>query len=417
MGFGLDTAPLGEADGVVDALLDPGVEGDITPLLPLDPLGLGELGDTGSAGSLHDLASDDQASVTHALNARVDETLVDLVGVQRGGKRGSRCVNHVVGDLGGLGENGTETKTGEDVDVVALVGVVGDGLALLGLDGDGVEGGSRGEEDGAVGPLDGLLESALGLGERVAEGEENGATAEASGIDGSLEGADNGLGENTEGGSETDQGAGLDVGDDLLESAELVAVVVGTGKVLLVLGELVATVLGDETLGVDQPELVLGGLLAETTLGVVLDKLLGNTDTGRASSHEDQALLLKRDTRELDGVDVTGQDDGTSSLDVVVEAAVLVAVAVEVVEGLLGLKVLELDGHVGVDLGNSLHELVHEGLLLGNGDTLRADAKVEGVLQVVLVVGSGVEDNGEGVLGVDAGGTGVEGELSDLEGG
>lgn len=57
------------------------------------------------------------------------------------------------------------------------------------------------------------------------------------------------------------------------------------------------------------------------------------------------------------------QDDGTSSLDVIVETLVLVAVARKVVEGLLCLEVLELCEHVRKDVGNSLHELVHELLL------------------------------------------------------
>lgn len=230
---------------------------------------------------------------------------MDLVGVQAASESGGRGVDHLVSDAAGLAKNGTETQTGEDVDVVTLVGVVGDGTVLA-LDGNGVEGRAGGEEDGALGPLDGLLKGALSLGERVAEGEEDGSSTDTTRLDGLLEGADNRLGEDTKGGSETDQSAGLDVLNDLLESAELHAVVVSAGKVLLVLGKTVATVLGNKTLGIDKPELVTGLLLAQATSSVVLNELLSDTDTSRASTHEDEALVLERNTRQIHGTDVTG---------------------------------------------------------------------------------------------------------------
>lgn len=44
-----------------------------------------------------------------------------------------------------------------------------------------------------------------------------------------------------------------------------------------------------------------------------------------------------------------------------------------------------------------------------------SQAQVEGVLEVLLVVGTTVKDNGEGLGGVDTGRTGVKSELSDLK--
>ena len=52
-------------------------------------------------------------------------------------------------------------------------------------------------------------------------------------------------------------------------------------------------------------------------------------------------MVLDGDTRRLDGVDETTNNDGTSALDVVVEHAVCVLVALEGGEGVL--EVLELD--------------------------------------------------------------------------
>lgn len=97
------------------------------------------------------------------------------------------------------------------------------------------------------------------------------------------------------------------------------------------------------------------------------------------------------------------------------EATVLVTVSVEVAKGLLRLKVLELHNHVGEDVTDSLHELVHESLLLLVGRALLSQTQVEGVLEVLLIVGTAVEDDGEGLLGVDTSSAGVKSELADLQ--
>ncbi|KFY13254.1 hypothetical protein V492_03381, partial [Pseudogymnoascus sp. VKM F-4246] len=156
---------------------------------------------------------------------RVDESLGDLLAVEAARQGSGGGVHHVVGDAGDLAEDGAEAEAGEDVHVVTLVGVVGGGdVSDLGL--EGREGGSGSEERGAVGPGDGLLEGAFGLGERVGEREEDGAATGAGGVNGGLEGAHDGLGEDAVGGGEADEGGGLDVFDDLFEGLELVAGVV-----------------------------------------------------------------------------------------------------------------------------------------------------------------------------------------------
>lgn len=97
------------------------------------------------------------------------------------------------------------------------------------------------------------------------------------------------------------------------------------------------------------------------------------------------------------------------------EATVLVTVSVQVAKGLLRLKVLKLHDHVGEDVTDSLHELIHERLLLLVGGALLSQAKVEGVLEVFLVVCTTVEHDGEGLLGVDTSSAGVKSELADLK--
>ncbi len=50
--------------------------------------------------------------------------------------------------------------------------------------------------------------------------------------------------------------------------------------------------------------LSLAACFREAALGVVLNQLLGNTDTGRTGAHEDQTLLLNRHARQVHGPDV-----------------------------------------------------------------------------------------------------------------
>lgn len=113
--------------------------------------------------------------------------------------------------------------------------------------------------------------------------------------------------------------------------------------------------------------------------------------------------------------DIPSENDSTSALDVIVEATVRVAVAVQVAESLFTLKVLKLDNHVRVDLLGGLHELVHELLLDANRGALLAQAKVERILEVVLVVCTAVQDDGQSLVGVDTGGGSVQRKLADLD--
>ena len=52
-------------------------------------------------------------------------------------------------------------------------------------------------------------------------------------------------------GGEAEEHGGVDVVDGLGEGLELLALVVGAGEVAFVVGEFVASVVGDEALGVD----------------------------------------------------------------------------------------------------------------------------------------------------------------------
>lgn len=107
------------------------------------------------------------------------------------------------------------------------------------------------------------------------------------------------------------------------------------------------------------------------------------------------------------------QNNGSSSLDVVIEALVSVSVTVQIIEGLFGLEILKLNHHVGIDLLGGCHELVHEILLLLDRRALLPQTHVKLVFEVALVVGATVENNGQGLGGIDACASSVECQLAD----
>jgi len=318
--------------GVVHAGLDPVVQ-----------IGVRHAAEVGLAinlvvlSSTDHLAGDDDADLTDAGDIGVEQTTLNLLSSQGSRERLARGVDHAVGDTDGLGQNAAQTDTREDIHVVTLAGVVGAGLALGVGEGESREGRTRGEEATTVSVLDGGLIVTLRLGGRVGEGEDDGSSVPVSHL-----GEDLGS-EDTTQSRQTHQDSGLDVVNNLLQSLPLLASIVLTSKVNLVVSELVTTVSSDETLGINKVEAAAGLILGHTLTHEELDDLLGNTDTGRAGTEEDSAVVLAWQTRSLNSIDDTTEDNGAGTLDIVIEASVGIAVTLQSGERIL--EVLELDNN------------------------------------------------------------------------
>jgi hypothetical protein len=391
----LNLLALGE--GIVHALLDVLGQGLVVHVAEAE-LAV----DTSLLGSADDAAGDNDADLADAADVGVHPVHLDLLGEERLREGLARGVDHGLSDVDGLGQDGTESNTGEDVHVVSLARLKSLAVVL-----ESGERRARSEEDAALGVLDGVLEGALGLAAGVGQGEDDGHLVQLGHT------LDDVGSEGTADGAETHEDGGLDVLDDVLESLVLLALVVVTREVELVLGELVATVVGDETLGVDEPEALSGLVLGEALVHEELDELLGDTDTGRASTEEDGTLVSGGNLGLLDTVDETTEDDSTGTLDVVVEHGVGVLVTLERREGVL--EVLVLDDDTGPALGKGGHELVKELTLLIGRDLVASAAHVQRVVAELLVAGSQVESEGESGIGSDTSAGSVESELADRD--
>ena len=352
----LDLLTLGE--GVVHALLDVLCQSLVVHVAEAE-LAV----DTSLLGGADNTAGDNNADLTDAADVRVHPVLLDLLWEERLREGLTRGVDHGLSDVDGLGQDGTKSNTGEDVHVVALTGLKGLAVVLKSR-----ERRARGEEDTALGVLDGVLEGALRLAAGVGQREDDGHLVQLSHT------LDDLGSEGTADGGETHKDSGLNVLNDVLEGLVLLTLVVVTREVELVLGKLVTTVVGDETLGVDQPEALSGLVLSEALVHEELDELLGDTNTGRASTEEDGTLVSGGNLGLLDTVDETTKDNSTGTLDVVVEHSVGVLVALERREGVL--EVLVLDDDTRPALGKGGHELVKELTLLIGGNLIASAAHV-----------------------------------------
>lgn len=283
----------------------------------------------------HHLAGDDDADLADAGDVRVQQAALDLLGGESLREGLARGVDHAVRYADGLGQDAAETDARKHVHVVALAWVVGPGLALGVGVGHGREGRARGEEAAAVGVGDGALVVALRLVGGVGQGEDDRGGVPVEHLPQDLRGED------AADGGQAHQDGRLDIVDDLLQGLELLAVVVLAGKVDLVVGQLVTTVSGDQTLSVDEVEAAASFILGHALTHEELNDLFGNTDTGRASAEEDRTVVLAGQTGTLHGVNDTSENDRTRSLNIIVETGVGIPVALECGEGIL--EVLELD--------------------------------------------------------------------------
>tara|TARA_R110002060_G_scaffold74594_1_gene83949 strand:+ start:1582 stop:2154 length:573 start_codon:yes stop_codon:yes gene_type:complete len=154
---------------------------------------------------------------------------------------------------------------------------------------------------------------------------------------------------------ESHEDGGLYEVDDFWEGLELLTLVVIAGEIDFVLSESISSVVCDQTLGllakvtkmewntclcIDKPEATSCLVFSQALFHEVLNDLLSDTHTGTSSTHKDSSLVLGWNTALLQGVDDTGEDNSTGSLNVIVEHGVLVLISLKCRERIF--KVLKL---------------------------------------------------------------------------
>lgn len=107
------------------------------------------------------------------------------------------------------------------------------------------------------------------------------------------------------------------------------------------IGQLVATVVGDETLGIYEPKAAPSFVLGETLTLKICHNLLSYANTSTPRTVEDCSLIFDRHPGLLYGTDDTSEYHRTCALYVIVKARILLLIPFESREWIL--EILKLD--------------------------------------------------------------------------
>ena len=135
--------------------------------------------------------------------------------------------------------------------------------------------------------------------------------------------------------------------------------------------------------------------------------------SSRSGPEKGYSLLGEGDTRDILGCQQGTGGDGGRALDVVVERAQAVAIALEQAPGICSREILPLQQDVGPTLGHGGHERLDESVVFAAAHALVPPADIERVLQALLVVRPYIEEDRQRLGRMDAGAGGVERQLAD----
>lgn len=172
-------------------------------------------------------------------------------------------------------------------------------------------------------------------------------------------------------------------------------------------------VFGEEAVAVEGVEAVASLGFGESFFPHGGDEEVEDADACGAGAEHGDFLLGEGDSGGVDGGEEGGGGDGRGALDVVVEGAEAVAVALEEAGCVDAGKVFPLEEDVGPAVLDGFDEGFDEGVVLGTADAMVLPADVDGVGEEGFVVGADVEEDGEAVFGGDAAEGGIEGHFAD----
>ena len=170
-----------------------------------------------------------------------------------------------------------------------------------------------------------------------------------------------------------------------------------------------------QAVAVDHPDPRQGDRLGEPRLHQRRQESVGDPAAGRAGA-EDHDVLIRES---LAGGQARRQDgrvgDGCGPLDVVIERAEPVAIAVQQPPRIGQREVLPLEQHVRQRPRDGLDELLDEVVVGRAADPAAPVAEVEGIVPLLGVVGADVQEDRQGPRRVDAAAEGVQRELADRD--
>ena len=161
--------------------------------------------------------------------------------------------------------------------------------------------------------------------------------------------------------------------------------------------------------------MLTGNFLRDTLLSQSRDNQVGETDGRRACSQKQDSLILELATCDLQGIDQSGESYAGRTLDVVVVAGNLIAVAGKQSDRVDPGPVFEMDAAIWKQFLNRIHKLVHERIEFLARGTMLPQTDVERIFQILFVVRASIQVHRQQPLRRHARGSGVQLQLPDRD--
>ena len=222
-------------------------------------------------------------------------------------------------------------------------------------------------------------------------------------------GLDDLLGEGAADRADADDGGRLDAfdgGDEVPSRRVLV------GIRLLIVKEILPGRL-QEAVDVEHMDLRLRVLQRHPLRGERGTQQVGKTDTGRSRAEKQILLVLELRALELCRVDHARKRDAGGALHVVIVDTVLVAVTLQQMHRVAARPILEMDAAFREHLLHRRNKFVDKGIQLRGRRARLAQAEIQWIVQVLLVVGSGIQIHRQQILRRHPGRRRVELQLAD----
>ena len=216
-----------------------------------------------------------------------------------------------------------------------------------------------------------------------------------------------------------DEHSGLDVAHDIEETDFIFAGerpgrdVGFFARERLLIGADVWVAFDEQSIAIDGVEKAAGLRVAQAGIFHGREEQVGDADSRRAETEHDNFLLGERNAGDVDGGEHGGGGHGGGALDVVVESAEMIAIALEQARGVGASEIFPLQQDVRPAALHGGDEGVDEIVILLAAHALISPTDINRIAQAAFVVGADVEQHGEAMLGVNAAESRVERHFAD----
>src|SRR4029077_4497859 len=157
----------------------------------------------------------------------------------------------------------------------------------------------------------------------------------------------------------------------------------------------------------------LGVLKRQTLINERRTKQVGEANTGGARAEEQILFVLQFSALQLGSVDHSGKRYASGALHIVVIDTVLIAITLKQVDCVYAGPIFEVNAALRKYFLNRFNKFIDEGKELLGRWALLTNAEVEGIVQILLIISTGIEIHRQQILWRNASTCCVELQLAD----